>query len=855
MSDRKIGSILSQLKHAQRFEKREAPKDADASIRPTSLGVPLRRSSEAGFSIDLSDIQVLTGIPELAHMLCNQFFEQCRIGSTDIMAQHTINDDINPELAREGVRHITLYTRNAVAHGLQRNRPEFTARLHTVINALQNKRVRDNLFGAGDTTEPIAWLFPFDAEDKAPGYFLLLEFEAADGFLRITVEFNDSNRLFLKRIPHRLISEQDQTLYGQDLGKLTEIILLGIHHACQNQRETYSEDPRRQPAIFDLLARSGLEQVHLIRFTWLNKNMSRFLLGQDPGMQALVSKMLMLLEDAATLQTLAEHHAVELISGPRHAFLYLSRRDACLNIAIDHHRPPADLNSYLTRMPHLNRFASGATAALEQVRILFIHHLTAETLGCIQALEKMNCAHMHGLFIRYKGVTPDAYLDALFSLPEERFVFHSLHNLGDEETLSGHYVLSRQFSPIDRLQPLPDFLRATPNNYFAAMRITACHLFLRQVIAAKQEGSRVLLVEDGGYVAPVLNIWTQNNMTIAEALAYGRINPETFRAAFPDVAVDGPLAGWLGDTFLASVEHTRNGYDQLAKVKRTCGQLTYPAYTIAISDYKNVEEGRGAAMSILMACEEIMNGQGDSLFPRSGVVIGSHGNIGRFVLSHLVHRLAPGQAVGVDIVAPPSGGQAILCDAPEYPTLDDIPDATLLETDLFIGMTGLSVLQPATMETLLLRGVKNRIYLVSGSTKNLEFAAVITWLQEFRGNDYSIMGHYTVHIETLPLLDPLTENSQGTRIRVHFLGPTLPPGTTREHPYKDILLLADGMPLNFNFFGVPSEIIDRVMMQLMQMCVLGATQPRGATPPPADLYVLDYTIDEAGNPITGRTLP
>ncbi len=854
MSNKKIGHILSQLKHSDRFEKRATPRQADSTNRPTSFGVPLRQTTENGFCIDMSGIQTFAGIPELAHMLSNQFFEKCRTGTTDIMVQHAVNSDINPELYHEGVNYITLFARNSVAATIQRNHTRFTDNIHSVINALQSKRVRDTLFGTGESNEPAAWLFPFGDPEEEPGCFLLLEYEPDDGFIRITIEFQNSNRLFLKRIPHRLISEQEHNLYQQDINKLAQIVLVGIHHACQNQRETYTEDPRRQPAIFEMLSISGLDHVALIRFCWINKSMTKFLMGNDPDIQDLVSKILILLEDATILHTLAEHHTVELISNQRRAFLHLSRRGACLNISIDHQSKPVDLNAYLTRMPHLETYVSQAGTPMKNVSVLFVHHLTAETLGCIRAFQKLGCAHFHGLFIRYKGVTPDAYLDALFSLPEDRFVFHSLHNLGDEELLTGHYVLSQQFSSVATLHPLPDFLRDNPNDYFTAMRITACHLFFLRIIQAQQQGLRVLLVEDGGYVAPILNIWTQNSMTIADALTYSHMDLNTVKTELPDMALDAPLADWLEDTFLASVEHTRNGYDQLANVKRTCGQLTYPAYTIAISDYKNVEEGRGAAMSILMACEEIMNGQGDSMYFRHGLVIGSHGNIGRFVLSHLTERLAANQTAGIDIAVDPSG-RALLCDVAEFESINQIPESTLLETDLIIGMTGLSVMQPEAMLQLLLSGTKDRIYLASGSTKNLEFAAVVQWLQQFRNSDTPQIGDFPVRLETLPLLDPLTENSQGTRIRVYFTGPTLPPGTSEQHPYKDILLLADGMPLNFNFFGVPSEIIDRVMEQLLQMCLLGCTQPLADQPPPGDLYVLDYTIDKNGHPVTGRTLP
>ncbi|NCD34690.1 MAG: hypothetical protein EOL87_14900 [Spartobacteria bacterium] len=846
MSKKNIGSILSQLKNSDRFKPRAAPRQADDSMRATSFGIPLRRTGEGCFCIDMTGIRTLTGIPEMVHILTQQFFEQCRTAASDIMVQMTVNSEITPELTKEGIGYVVLYVRCAIAKQLQLHRPETRRHVHKVISSLQSARVRDSLFASEST----AWLFPFPASSDMADYFALLEHDVRFGFLRITIESKAANRLFLKRIPHRIVSEDDNPLYVQDIHKLSEKIIVGIHQACQNQREFYTEEPSRQPAVFELLSRTELSGLSLIHFSWNNQRMTRFLLGNDPEILELIAKTLMLIEDAAVLHTLAEYQLIELITNERRIYLDLSRRGACLNVSIDRHHRSVNIHSYLERMPKLHQTATRADAAMKKVRVVFIHHLTAETLGCIRAIQQMDCAFFHGLFIRYKGVTPDAYMDALLSLPEEQFIFHSLHNLGDQEHLQGHFVLSHQFSPISLLHPLTDDLRTTPHDYFSAMRKTSCHIFFRQIIEAKAAQQKVLLIEDGGYVAPLINQWAKGGITVKQALARCSMSDD----GLPESDLAGPLATWLQDAFLSSVEHTRNGYDQLRDVINKCDGLTFPAYTMAISDYKNVEEGRGAAMSIIAACEVIMNGQGDSIYCRHGMVIGSRGNIGRFLLKQLSDRTASNQRFGIDAASSPEG-RAMLCDAPEYTRMDDIPETSLIETDLVIGVTGHSVFQPESLRTMILKGTKQRIYLASGSTKNLEFAAVITWLQTIRNQSNPKIDDYPVRVETVPVLDPLTEVSQGTRIRIHFTGETLPPGIQKNRPYKDILLLADGMPLNFNFYGVPSEIIDQVMQQLIQMCLLGVSQPMSDTPPEPDLYVLDFTIDANGNPLTGRILP
>jgi len=562
----------------------------------------------------------------------------------------------------------------------------------------------------------------------------------------------------------------------------------------------------------------------------------------------------MMFEDSMVLKTLAEYNVVEMISGDQRLYLDLSRRGACLNISLAQQRVPPDLSSYLHRMPHLERTVLENPKALADTRIVFIHHLTAETLGCICALQAAGCEHLHGLFIRYKGVTPDRYMEALFSLPAENYFFHSLYDLGDGENLKGNYVLSRSFSPIAMLGKLGRCLQQTPHEYFSAMCLTSGNIFFRQLVQAKKKNQQVLLIEDGGYMAPLINRWVQNNITLGEALARCCIDTGEILRILPDQAFEIPLRQWLADVFPASIEHTRNGYDQLGKVKLEYGALAFPAYTIAVSDYKNFEEGQGSAMSILMSAEHILNGQGDSLFYRTGLIIGSRGYIGRFLLKHLSARVEDNQSVGVDICVDGSG-RGLICDSLEYSAFENIPEQVRMDLDFIVGITGLPVLQAKQMQELLLCGNKQRIYLASGSTKNIEFSAVLNWLQELRELKTPKIGEFPIDFETAQIVDPLTEHSQGTRIRILFTGKILPRGVTPAEPYKDILILADGMPLNFSFFGVAMEIIDQVMKQLVQMSIVGARQGRIEHPMPPDIYALDCNIDENGNPIDGNPLP
>ncbi len=836
-SSRNIGHLLSQIKKSERFEHRTDPSQADERQRPTSLGSPLLRSGEGRFRVDLSGVLVLSGLADLVSTLAERFMEQHRAEDADQLVLHPVSPSATPELASLGVRRIALHARRKVAGLLVRNAGFLTRQLRRVLGALHNSAIREDLFRS--TTAPgegpHGRLFPLEAGGEFPEGFVLLEYEPDGAFLRILFELEEDQRLYLKRIPHRVVTQKESMLFEQDTDSLADQMALGLNQAGRSQREVHEETPDRLPAWFASLRAAGLEGLGLMRFTWQ---------GQDGLPEArstewmrLLARMLLLLQEESAVRLLADGCEIELASGARTVFLDMSRRGACLNISLGRRRQRADLRGYLRRLPRLERLAVESKGVLEGVRVVFIHHFTAETLGVIAALREMGCAHLHGLFIRYKSILPDAFLEALLALPEQQFVFHSLTQVENEAQLMGRYLLSREFSPVAPLASLDEELRRTPLDYFKAMRAAACHVVMRQLLEARRAGQRVLLIEDGGYAAPVFNRWTAEKITLEEALRRSYLKADEGNES-------SQLFGdWLAGLLVAGVEHTRNGYDQLMEVRRQCGEPVYPSYTIALSDYKNTEEAFGAAMAILMAAEYILAGRGDSLHQRHALVIGSQGFIGRHLLAQLAARSGAERVIGVD--------RAAKAMPSEYPELSVVPADALARLDLIVGITGHPVFTAEALSHILLKGSSRRIYLVSGSTKNVEFAQVMEWLQNLRHREDAHLGEYPVRLEAMALRDPLTEIAQGSMVRIHFERGLLPEGVPPEEPWKDVVLAADGMPLNFNFFGVPGEIMDRVMEQLLILCRLAVKSQAGNT----DLHVLDYTINEAGQPIQGRVLP
>ena len=207
---------------------------------------------------------------------------------------------------------------------------------------------------------------------------------------------------------------------------------------------------------------------------------------------------------------------------------------------------------------------------------------------------------------------------------------------------------ARTSSPanIPRLKSLAHLdraLRSLRGNYLSSMRLSAGHLFFKEAFAAEKEGRKLLLIEDGGYLAPILNQWCHEQKTLAHAL-------EQFNVEIPfEMQTDILLKEWLKKLVPATFEHTANGYYHLQAVEKTCGGLEFPAFTIATSRYKNVVEAEACAYSILAAVESIFNGLGKCMMHRHALVLGSRGNIGRFLMKAMAGRVSYGTASGLDI--------------------------------------------------------------------------------------------------------------------------------------------------------------------------------------------------------------
>ena len=240
------------------------------------------------------------------------------------------------------------------------------------------------------------------------------------------------------------------------------------------------------------------------------------------------------------------------------------------------------------------------------------------------------------------------------------------------------------------------------------------------------------------------------------------------------------------------------------------------------------------ADTVLNAIENTLHAAGQTLNRRNCLVIGSRGNIGRCLMSGLSTRLKSPtvQLCGLDLRANESAEQtqSIL----EVANFTDLPEARRQKLDMIIGVTGTSVLQPQELEQWLLTATSRQLILASGSSKTVEFAAVSAWLDTILTDGSPSIGGFPASVSTEEFLDPQSGKPFGRRIRIEI-----------DHPAgklsRDLVLLANLTPINFMYYGVPTEGIDAILAQLLASSLTLVELTRAGQLAPR-LHAVDWDI-------------
>ncbi len=793
---------------------------------PTSIGPPLVFDGDA-WSIDVGNVPTLRGLSVLSRALAEMVVAQARSDRLDVSVERRVRERENPQLFEMfGIESVRLSAEPSVLESCARLSDQFERRLRALLGSLQRKRYRDALLCA-DRSASKALVAEF--EDGDPQRFVL---EVVSGrtnpgraAFRITVEGREPRRLDLAAIPHVRITDVAERSFIAGSTRIAETWAEALRREAERGRRTFSEQRSTHSHLFKQLDQASLGMLQRVTLQW-SEDAQSFLLESDPEeISAMLKRVLLACEDRQVRHLVGSRAIVRVETGSMPVWLDVAQLGRVLELSIGSRRERPHADAFLERTTRLCGIANGSAAEkpLAGVRVFLVHHMTAEIVATIAALRRLGCTDLVTLFVTYSGEPPASYLDAVLDLPPDEFRALALINVPTPGHVEGHYRLSTHYSHLEEAEAISRALNTRDREYLSAMRAAAVVPFLAQVARAEAAGDRLLLIEDGGYLGPVLQDAMLRDATIAqfaEELGHGHADSRS-------------LATALASRLVATVEHTRNGFDRIDAVQQKHGKLALPAYSIAISRLKREVESREVAASVLAAVETVLHAEGMILSRRSALVLGSRGAIGSELVRSLQHRLDdPSRALhGIDLRA--TDAQATL--SVEGRTLAEIPESRWLDTDLVLGVTGDSVLKGGDLERWLTLGTRETLVIASGSTKKVEFRDLMVWFDGFCAEANPTLGGCAVRARCEELLDPRTARLYGHRWRFDF----------DDGRRRTVLAFGNLTPINFLFYGVATELIDEVLAQLLSL-TLGALRNDRAGVRPSRLLAVDRDCDADG---------
>ncbi|OGV71750.1 MAG: hypothetical protein A3K19_25385 [Lentisphaerae bacterium RIFOXYB12_FULL_65_16] len=823
-----------------------APRRQDETPLETALGPTLTRGPDGTWQLDVGSIILFAGIECVVEPLLRDLDDACFRGNSDVMVECRVDEQLTPALYRLGVRTVCFYAPFEALETFPTEHAAIGNQIRYIFNALQGERWGGELFPAWPDAKPRSrpatgrLLFPFHRSSLRAYCYYLVEFNDAGHFLRLTLEEADNNRLHLRQLPHQIVGRIDLVETQVDIHRAIQSVTIGIRNASRALQFSHTETETQIPDYFRMLRTAGLERLRAISFEWESAEQGRLLSRNSEWFDAM-ARCFFTLPDRPIVERLLAGERVAFVSGEHFVFAETAQRHRHLTLSLGRPRRLATLDDCLAAMPMLARLPAARPTVLRGVHIVLIHHLTAETIGLVAAFDRLGVASQHTLFVKYAGSPPPHLLDIILSLPAETFRFYGLQHFGDPQSVAGGYQLSDDYSALDDWGQVAAHFRANRLSFLDAMRFAAGYLFLRQAMQCRLANAPLLLVEDGGYIAPIVNRLVLEGRSLGDALASFACSPAP---QLPEPELRQGLGDWLRPFFLGSVEHTRNGFDALMQVQDERGRLAFPAATIAISDYKVNRESQEVAESCLNAVENVLYGMGRTLNQRTALVLGSCGAIGRCASDLLLRRLGRDRFAGVDRTVP-AGAPLEKEGGRHWHALEELPPETWRDMDFVFGVIGQSILTPDYIERWVMEARHEHLYVVSGSTKTVEFTHLLDWLQACHAQPSFRIGPFAAHLKLDPIRDPRFLSDQGIVVSIEMQANGAPPIVRR------LYLLAHLMPVNFLYYGVPSEVMDCVMTQLAQVAA-GLSEQRGQLP--ARVLAVDHEIQlsaqlESGTPL------
>jgi len=818
---------------------------------PTSLELPLVREGDT-LRIDLADLPIFFGLSILSRDIGEKIISRYHLDRIDIEVEKRVKLAETPELAALQVEYIKITGDYEVFDHILADKDAFFEDITAVFGSLQMQRWRRHIYPEDPDGESQALVFlqarRLDTGDY-PFRVILERLRSSKKpdkyFLRAIFEGLDRKRLDLSSFPHVVVKNPEGRSFIAGATRISSMLCEQVRWQAKLGKRTYSEVRRTDSFIFGRLADAGFDRLDEIQLSWAENYVETFRAMEPDQLSAIFKKILLLMEDHTVRNLLEDGETIRVDFGDTHCHLDLSQLGRSFWVSFGHRRRSLDIDEYLHRMPPLEEVV--ATHASEQplkgLNVLLIHHVTAEILGFIAALRKLGARNVFTLFVHYGESVPSDFLEALLDLDQDRFRCYALNNVEDPLSVEGYFVLSPRFSSLEGMQALDDRLHRIRPGYMQAMVETATRMFLEMLLTTARDASKCLIIEDGGYLTPVLS----QKVSAGGAL---RALLEENEVPTPDDSKDAAklgLAEALDKWVVGAVEHTKNGLDRLEKVLEEEGQLARPCFSIAVSNLKVTEEASEVAASILSATESVLHARGKVLSTRRAAVIGARGAIGGHLVSHLGSRCSrPDSCPCLEVDIRTEGANCGRRTEAFAARFQDLPPEMLLAVDLVIGVTGQPAFLWEDMETLLAEGKATSFYLVSGSTKTIEFENVSDRLEGLLKVRNPTVRGVPCRIEGNELIDPQTGKLLGKTYRFAFKGEHTEAGRDLQ---KEICFLGNLMPINFLYYGVPGEVMGLVLSQLLR-CSLGLIhRVAGGQVTGKSVWAVDRDIDVDGRPL------
>jgi hypothetical protein len=798
--------------------------------RIVALDIPIVSVDGVFFTIDLNNIFIFKGMETIVLELLEEIREACFFGQSDVSVNISVEKGICPELYNLGIHKIFFYSLIENLEQLPLLYKNIVNHLNYIFNAIQSPAIHAGfLTGSTSNGKATALLFPFnrEVEKDSTGLHYLVERVPGSHFLRITVEELEHSRLNFRRINHRIVSNIELIDNYFDIHQETFLIHSSILNRCHDYKLSYNSSGLQLSTLIGYLKSAGYDSLREITINWPRQVIRDMLTGGDEKWFGNIPRLMLILADSTTHKLLNDGSIIITKYKSSVAFVSLTQMKRNLQIDLQEKLKVTPLDEYLQKMEGLYHAVEYRLPPLNDLHVLFIHHFTAETLSVLGAFDKLGVASADTLWVKYSGGVPVRFLETILSLPVSIYRFYGLEQVTGEDFRT-RFRLSDNYSLLDGFSGLQRHLEDYGFEFYPVMQQVAMHLFLKAMTDGRN--TKILIAEDGGYLAPLVNRLAMEKKTVGEVVGmYGFAN-----FVLPDDTETMDFGTWIAPRFCGSVEHTRNGYDALMEVEKEFSELAFPACSLAISRYKVNDESVEVAYSCVNAIENILIGHGFVLNNRTCLVLGSLGAIGLRTMNILAHRTGSERIAGIDIKYQGN---------PDWPwnqfaLPEDLPEEILRSVDLIFGVVGKSVLDVPFFENLILNTRQKSLFLASGSTKRFEFIDFLNWTESLLCSEKPSLKGVPVTISSGPIEDPQTSALLGTLI------------TFRLEPERggktvEIYVLSNGMPVNFQYYGVPRETMDQVMTELVSL--VGVVAQSREKSLPAKVLALDHSIDLQGN--------